>query len=100
MPFCSLRKGIARCAQWSPQCCGVYASLDDGLSFKGSSLFKECGIEQIPVRCLSANCNPAKKSSVSDWMNAQAIANAAGTVSVNFMQAMYQEHMKYPFYKH
>ncbi|XP_035233222.1 uncharacterized protein LOC118205053 [Stegodyphus dumicola] len=33
-------------------------------------------------------------------MNAQAIANAAGTVSVNFMQAMYQEHMKYPFYKH
>ncbi|XP_035209042.1 uncharacterized protein LOC118183557, partial [Stegodyphus dumicola] len=60
MPFCSLRKGIARCAQWSPQCCGVYACLDDGLSFKGSSLFKECGIEQIPVRSVSANCNPAK----------------------------------------
>lgn len=94
-----MKKGPGKCAHWSGYYCGAFGCIQHGMnSFKGSSFFKECGTETISSRALShPNCSIIL-TSLSDWLNALAIGDIVGNVSVSFTHSVINEHAKGPQY--
>lgn len=67
-------------------------------AFKGSSFFIECGTENFPTRVLSNPYSCIIKSSFSDLLRAQAVADASGVLAVSFVHHQLLESMKFPHY--
>lgn len=99
LPVYSVKKGAGKCAHWSSYYCGAFGSIQHGMNnYKGASFFKECGTETISSRALShPNCSIIL-SSVSDWLNAIAIGDVVGNMSVSFTHSLIHEHAKGPQY--
>ncbi|GIY05915.1 hypothetical protein CEXT_355231 [Caerostris extrusa] len=98
MPFCSLKRGVARNCEWAKKFCGAYVSLQDGVNCKGTCLAKECGTEEIATQNISNSINCLTFSAISEVINAQAIVDMTGTVTVNLMRNSYEQ-LKLPCYK-
>ncbi|PRD31348.1 UNVERIFIED_CONTAM: General transcription factor 3C polypeptide 2 [Trichonephila clavipes] len=91
MPFCSVKRGFAFNCEWGADFCGAYVSLHDGILFKGSTFAKECGVEELGAQNVSGTVTSLTYSSISSTTNVQAIADMTGSVSLNFIQNIYDQ---------
>ncbi|GFY45290.1 general transcription factor 3C polypeptide 2 [Trichonephila inaurata madagascariensis] len=91
MPFCSVKRGFAFNCEWATDFCGAYVSLHDGILFKGSTFAKECGVEELGAQNVSGTVTSLTYSSISSITNIQAIADMTGSVSLNFVQNIYDQ---------